>query len=269
MENQKINELLQLQENQINHFRSKGWISIPGVLDKDSAESFRQYITRAVMEETGNTKPLSERSTYDKAFLQIFNLWRKNEMVKQFVLSPRFSNIAAQLLGVEKVRIYHDQALYKEPGGGKTPWHIDQYYWPIDTEKTVTLWMPLVDIDDQMGILQFASETHLAGSELERIPISDESEAYFNDYIQKNKPELSDIKSYNAGDASFHYGWTLHYAQGNNSNRMREVMTVIYVADGDKVTQPRDQHQESDLQKWLPGLKPGDLVNSELNPVVG
>ena len=58
------------------------------------------------------------------------NLWAVDDAVKQFTLAKRFAKIAADLLGVDKVRLYHDQALYKEPGGGFTPWHQDQYYWP-------------------------------------------------------------------------------------------------------------------------------------------
>ena len=44
---------------------------------------------------------------------------------------------------MEGVRVYHDQALNKEPGGGYTPWHCDGYYWPVKSEKIVTAWVPL------------------------------------------------------------------------------------------------------------------------------
>lgn len=44
---------------------------------------------------------------------------------------------------VDGVRIYHDQALNKEPGGGYTPWHCDGYYWPLQSDKILTAWVPL------------------------------------------------------------------------------------------------------------------------------
>lgn len=44
---------------------------------------------------------------------------------------------------VEGVRFYADQALYKEPHGGYTPWHCDAFYWPLATDKAVTAWIPL------------------------------------------------------------------------------------------------------------------------------
>lgn len=46
-------------------------------------------------------------------------------------------------LQVEGVRLYADQALYKEPHGGYTPWHCDAFYWPLASDKAVTAWIPL------------------------------------------------------------------------------------------------------------------------------
>ena len=61
------------------------------------------------------------------------------------MLSDHFGDIARKLMGVEHVRIYHDQALVKQPGAEKTPWHQDYFYWPIDSNNTVTMWIPMHD----------------------------------------------------------------------------------------------------------------------------
>jgi len=71
-----------------------------------------------------------------------------------------------------------------------------------------------------------------------------------------------------AGDATFHYGTTLHKAPGNSSSAMREVMTIIYFADQARVTQPVNDAQEKDRQRWLKSVAPGVFANSELNPVL-
>ena len=42
-----------------------------------------------------------------------------------------------------------------------------------------------------------------------------------------------------AGDATFHSGVTLHRAPGNPTNRVRDVMTVIYIADNRNPNNPR------------------------------
>ena len=58
---------------------------------------------------------------------------------------------------VEGVRLYHDQALFKEAEGGITPWHADQYYWPLSTSKTITDLIPLQATPLEMGPLEFSA----------------------------------------------------------------------------------------------------------------
>ena len=73
------------------------------------------------------------------------------------------------VVGVPGIRLYHDQALFKEPGGGVTPWHQDQGYWPFRGWGPVTMWMPLVDLTAEMGgSMSFArGSCHLALGDLE------------------------------------------------------------------------------------------------------
>ena len=256
-----------LEPDQVSRFQAQGHVYLQGVADAAEVSFYRKIINDAARR-YGQTDaaPLAQRDVYGKAFLKHMNLWTKDPAVKAFVLGQRFARIAAELLGAKGVRIYHDQALFKEPGGGFTPWHQDQYYWPVDTNKTITMWMPLVDVSENMGMLTFASRSHTDGY-LGTLPISEESEEAFNRYIAENGMKVHRQSFMKAGDATFHYGWSLHSAPGNNSDRVREVMTIIWVADGCRVTEPINPNQERDITRWMPGLKPGDLVASELNPL--
>ena len=58
--------------------------------------------------------------------VQVMNLWERDADVRKFVFGTRLARVAAELMGVSGVRLYHDQALCKLPGGGPTPWHADQ-----------------------------------------------------------------------------------------------------------------------------------------------
>lgn len=155
-----LNDFKQLSPAQIEEFRTKGHTLTRGLLNEEEAKAYHDVIVKAAEKYNTEKRKMEDRDTYGKAFLQIMNLWRNDEQVRRFVLAKRFAKVAAELLGVENVRIYHDQALFKEPGGGPTPYHQDQYYWPIDSEKTITMWMPLVDITVDMGMLTFASGSH-------------------------------------------------------------------------------------------------------------
>jgi ectoine hydroxylase-related dioxygenase (phytanoyl-CoA dioxygenase family) len=262
-----LHESREITDSQREEFRQNGHLLTRNVLSPDELNIYRPVINDAVRRFNTEKRRLADRDTYGKAFLQIMNLWRVDEGVRQLVLSKRLGKIAADLLGVRNVRIYHDQALFKEPGGGPTPWHQDQYYWPLDSANTVTMWMPLVDISVEMGMLTFASGSHIQGTVFDQ-EISDESDASYKKFIKENQYAVTRPAGMRAGDATWHYGNTIHCAPGNDSDKMREIMTIIYMADGVRITEPKHAAQNNDWNTWLMGLPPGRLAASELNPLV-
>ena len=249
------------------NFAAAGHAMLPGLASVAEVAAYREPLERAAAEGTRERRPINERDTYSAAFLQSFNLWRTDEAVRRFVFAPRFAKAAADLLGVAGVRIYHDQALFKEPGGGHTPWHQDQFYWPLDTEKTITMWMPLADLDPQVGSMTFVTGSHTSGK-LRGHAISDESETEYEQLVRSGHLPEHTYGAIRAGDATFHAGWTLHRAGPNPTAQMRPVMTIIYFADGTRVSEPDSIYQKFDLSVWLPGLNPGDRAASPINPLL-
>ena len=257
-----------LTADQIADYQRNGHILLRGLASPEEAAAYRPILHEVTMAHNRNTRPMAERDTYAKAFIQVGNLWQKDERAAPFTLSRRFAKVAADLMGVRAVRIYHDQALYKEPGGGHTPWHQDQQYWPLNGVKTVTLWMPLVNAPQEMGTMRFASGSQNLGY-LGPLNISDESEAELERLVKEKGYPIALAGAMAAGDCTFHNGWTIHGAPGNASpTETREVMTVIYIDADAIITEPDSPQRESDLRGWFPGLKPGDRAASPLNPVV-
>jgi ectoine hydroxylase-related dioxygenase (phytanoyl-CoA dioxygenase family) len=187
-------------------------------------------------------------------------------VVSRFVHGQRLARIAAELLGVTGVRLYHDQSLYKEPGGGMTPAHADQYYWPLATDRTVTAWIPLQAVPLDMGPLGFYARSQ--SIELGRdLGISDESEAVISAEMAKaGCPYV--CEPFDLGDVSFHSGWTFHRAGGNLSTSPRSVMTMIYMDEHMHLAPALSTAQENDRQQWCPGVAEGALIDSPLNPVL-
>jgi ectoine hydroxylase-related dioxygenase (phytanoyl-CoA dioxygenase family) len=261
-----LNDRYDLAPEAVATFQNNGHVLLRGVAKPEEVAAFRPVVASAVSRFNRESRPLEERDTYGKAFIQVMNLWREDDDVRRFVLAARFAGVAADLLGTESVRIYHDQALVKEPGGGHTPWHQDAVYWPIDGTRCVTMWMPLVDITPEMGVMTFVNGSNSVA--LGDAAISDDSEAHFDSLVSRTAAKLSIPVSMSAGDATFHGGWTLHKAGANVSAITREVMTVIYFASDLTVQTPINEPQRRDLACWLPGLVPGDPAASELNPIV-
>ncbi len=252
----------------VAEFQAQGHTVLRGVASADEVAAYRPVIEAATRANANEDRPLDERDTYGKAFIQVANLWQFDEGVHRFTTARRFAKVAADLLGVEGVRLYHDQALFKEAGGGRTPWHQDQYYWPFDGDQTITMWMPLVDVPVEVGTMNFVSGSHRLGY-LGNYPISDESEAAFDAMVAERNLPVETHGAAAAGDATFHAGWMLHCAPRNPSGNQRAVMTVIYFADGLRVQKPiKGVFQRHDLATWLPGVEEGDLASSPINPLL-
>ena len=261
-----LNSSYKLKQEQIDFYQKHRYIKLKEVLDAETLSYFNVLITKKVEELNNMSVPLEERSTYGKAFLQIFNLWTKDQDIKQLVFSKRLASIATQLMQVDGVRLYHDQALFKEPGGGITPWHADQYYWPLETDKTVTAWIPLQMTPLEMGPLEFSAGSHeiLEGRDLE---IGDTSEV-----LIQRRLKVTDFKhvveSFDLGEVSFHSGWVFHRAGANASEKMRKVMTVIYMDKDMMLKKPTNEGQQNDWDTWCPGAQIGQVINTHLNPVL-
>lgn len=266
----KMTEILHqpypLSQEAINFYQKNRYIKLKNVFDAETLAYYGEKISQKVVELNKTDKPLNQRDTYGKAFLQIFNLWLQDDTIKEFVFSKRLAKIAADLMCTEGVRMYHDQALYKEAGGGITPWHADQYYWPLSTDKTITAWIPLQAIPLEMGPLEFSAGSHVI-VEGRELAISDDSEVL----IQK-KLRVTDFKHiiepFDLGEVSFHSGWVFHRAGANTSDHVRKVMTIIYMDKNMILKQPENENQVHDWNTWCPNAEIGKVINSPINPIL-
>lgn len=255
-----------LGDAQLDFFRRNGYIKLKQVLPPEVLAHYGREITRLTIELNTQSKPLAERSTYDRAFLQVMNLWEKSPLVARFVMGQRLGRIAAELLQVRGVRLYHDQSLYKEPGGGITPAHADQYYWPLASDRTITAWIPLQAVPAEMGPLGFyaGSQGVAFGRDL---GISDESEEKISANMARHGFPF-DVGPFALGEVSFHLGWTFHKAGANTSDRPRSVMTVIYMDADMRLVPALNAIQGNDRDQWCPGAREGEVIDTRKNPVV-
>ena len=248
-------------------FRADGFIKLPNVFSPAVLDHYGAEITRLTLTlNPHKNTPLEARGTYGKAFIQVSNLWPQSATARAFSFSRRLAGIATALLGTRGVRMYHDQALYKEAGGGFTPWHVDQQYWPMATGKCVTAWIPLQPVPMELGPLCFGKGSHRKRIARD-MPISDESERIIAAAVAEQKiVEVSE--PYALGDVSFHAGWTLHRAGPNTSAEPRKVHTVIYMDVDMRLQEPRTKGQQADWERWTPSTKIGEIMTDPLNPVL-
>jgi Phytanoyl-CoA dioxygenase (PhyH) len=255
-----------LDAGAVEAFRMNGFVRLKQVFSPEELDRYGPELTRLTLGLNRQEKPLDERSTYGKAFLQITNLWEHGGAAREFVFGKRLGRIAAQLLEVQGVRLYHDQSLMKEAGGGFTPAHADQFYWPLASDRCVTAWVPLQPVPAEMGPIGFyaGSQRFDFGRDL---PISDESEARITAEMEKQGFDLID-DPFELGEVSFHQGWTFHRAGPNRTDRPRSVMTIIYMDRDMRLKAPANRNQQIDWDVWCPGARVGEMIDTPKNPVL-
>lgn len=264
--NRQLAEHYPLSADQLHFYSQYRFIKLKQVFSPELLDFFNARISSAVSDRSAGQPSLSQRDTYGKAFLQIMNLWRQDEIIRSLVMSKRLAGIASQLMQTKGVRIYHDQALFKEGGGGITPWHADQYYWPLDTDKAITAWVPLHAVPLEMGPLEFSAGSHII-TEGRDLKISDDSEAAIGQRLRVTDfPHVAE--PFDLGEVSFHSGWIFHRAGTNNTKEVRKVMTVIYMDKEMKLKEPENENQKEDWEVWCPGAVVGEVIDTPLNPIV-
>ena len=148
----------------VQEFRRDGFVVVPDLLSADELRRFGSATDEAVARRSrGDTRALAEKSRYEQSFIQCQNLWEDDLGVRALSFHPRLGEAAAQLLGVDAVRLWHDQALYKEPGGRETDPHQDHPYWPIVETNTITAWIPFDGSTLESGAMGYLPGSHRLG----------------------------------------------------------------------------------------------------------
>lgn len=223
-----IHEDYPLNPENIFQYRRDGFIQINDVIVGADLDRLRNAVEQAVSDEPPRMN--STGGAYEQIFIQKVNLWQRHPKVREFVHCRRFANLAARLSGFA-MRLWHDQALFKEPKtGAKTPWHQDTHYWPHQQKKhQLSIWIALKDATLDNGCLSFLPGTQHHDS-IESVNLGNPQDIYaIAPQLKGIKPVPCELK---AGSCTFHNGLTFHYAGPNRTDEMREALAIIYMPDG-------------------------------------
>jgi ectoine hydroxylase-related dioxygenase (phytanoyl-CoA dioxygenase family) len=243
-------------------FAQQGYVVVPGLLSDEELDHYGTLVTEAVRYRTsGDTVPLEEKSRYQQSFIQCMNLWEDRPEVRPLTFHPRLGQVAAELMGVDGVRLWHDQALYKQPGGRPTDAHQDHPYWPIQETLSCTAWIAFEGSTLASGALGYLPGSHEIGLR-----------KFINIFFGEPEdilalPEVRDIEpvfvEVPRGAVAYHHGLTVHLAKPNVTDHHRAVHTIIYFPDGSTRGYPFP-HFAVDRG----GIEVGQPIASDVTPMV-
>jgi ectoine hydroxylase-related dioxygenase (phytanoyl-CoA dioxygenase family) len=243
-------------------FQRNGFVMVPDLLTAEELTRYGKAVDEAVARRKRfDQRPLAEKSAYEQSFIQCINLWEDSPAVAPLTFHPIVCETAARLLGVDAIRLWHDQALYKEAGGRVTDPHQDQPYWPMKETDTITAWIPFDGSTLATGCMGYIPGSHAIG--LREFVNIFRPEAALE---LLKRPELKDAKpvwvEVPRGGVAFHHGLTVHLAKPNLGARTRRVQTMIFFRDGStrSTAFPHDS-----VERFK--IKIGDPIASPLTPI--
>lgn len=215
-------------------FQRDGFVVIPDLLDADQLDRYGRAVDAAVDARAGHDdRAIADKSLYEQSFTQCMNLWEESAEVRALTFDQRLGEAAATLLGSNALRIWHDQALYKEPGGRQTDAHNDSPFWPISPSDQITAWIPFDGSVRERGAMAYVPGSHLAG--VKRF-VDITHTIHDEPYDVLSDPAFADIEPIwveaPAGSVVFHHSLTVHVAGPNVTDDVRRVYCIIYFADG-------------------------------------
>ena len=120
----------------IEQFKTNGFVHCHRLLDPEQVRSWHDPIEHSVRRHNKETRSLMIE-TPTRKLLQTINLWQRDTAVANIVRNPTLAETAAALLKLTAYACITTKRCLREAGGGHTPWHCDQYYWPLASAKTV------------------------------------------------------------------------------------------------------------------------------------
>jgi len=143
---------------------------------------------------------------------------------------PIVLDIVEQCIG-PNILLYNATYIIKEPGSKSfVSWHQDLTYWGFSHDDQVSMWLALSPATLQSGCMRMIPGSHVRGR-LRHENIADESNVLFSGQtVQEVSEEAAVACPLQAGQASFHHGWTLHASDANTSVDRRIGLNVQYLA---------------------------------------
>ena len=264
----------EVTQAQIDSYQENGFVVFDDFLTPDELETWREAVDEAV----GNRKDQklvvegadedddrwkAGDSYYDYVFVQRINLWKDSPAVRKLILDPRIGRMAALLSGTEGMRVWHDQALIKQPWANPTAWHLDNPYWSFYSRNSTSIWVALDDATYQNGCLYFLGGSHKKTT-YDNVGITENMADIFRVYPDfVNLPSMA--APMKAGSCSFHNALLVHGAGANMTGGWRRAMTCGFMPYGS--TFNGNQNILSDEQ--FASYEIGDVIDDDnQNPVV-
>jgi len=281
-----------LNPKQVEQFRREGYLRFGRVLNDEQVERLCTALDRVIAEEAARTDDngLPPEFAYGhdrgiggapsgRAIHQYVNMWKVVPEYREIIHHPIITGAIRDLMGVERIRIWHDQVISKPPGDNKHfGCHHDFYFWPLDRPTMITCWLALDDATPENGCMHVIPGSHRdpryqpaecdlsEDIHLSPAPLGPGEPGSLYADIRTWMPERAIPVTLRAGECMFHHCLNYHMTPENTTDRQRRAFIIIYMPDG-----TRYKHSQSPnhvCTRYL-NLEDGALMTGDNFPLCG
>jgi ectoine hydroxylase-related dioxygenase (phytanoyl-CoA dioxygenase family) len=229
--------LPKLTEDEVAGYRHDGVLCLRGAF-ADWVEPLRRGVERNIAE----PGPVATEHKLDDGkgrFFEDYCNWERIPEYRDFVLNSPSAAFVGQLTGSQRVQIFHEHVLVKEPGTTKaTVWHHDLPYYCVQGHQNASIWLAL-DPVPRAVCPRFVAGSHLWGKLYYPRLFDDGSNYDYEDAGYETVPDIDaapedyEILSWELapGDAIVFNFLTLHGAPGNASGSRRRGFATRWLGD--------------------------------------
>lgn len=234
-------------------FDRDGYVVKRDFMGGDEAAEISKQIDRFIAEvlpTCGEALAFYEVKDQPETIMRLQKMQDYDEFFKQLLSSDRFVDIASQLLGDDVVP--RNLQWFNKPArvGGATPPHQDGFYFMLEPNEAVTLWLALDLVDEANGCVRYVSGSNRTGMRPhQRSDVIGFSQG-ITDYGDSDREKETPILAA-PGDLFAHHCMTIHRADANTSGRPRAALGFVYDAVRAKYdSQKAAAYQKQQYQQW-------------------
>jgi phytanoyl-CoA hydroxylase len=240
-------------------YREDGYVLVKGLLSKDEARAYRDECHALVARLSGQpidhtwdaARELTERQMGDRTALQAcHDVQFYSAAFSRLILDPRFTDVAAAVMGTENVQLHHTKMFVKPPEKGSPfPMHQDAPFFPHTLHSVGAAIFHFDDAPLEKGCVRVVPDSHREGL-LQHQPEGGWHLPFSEWPLEKAVPCQAE-----AGDVLFFTYFTVHGSGVNASDEPRTTMLVQY---RDPMDRPVDDRHSGSLGQgmMLRGIDP-------------
>jgi ectoine hydroxylase-related dioxygenase (phytanoyl-CoA dioxygenase family) len=283
-----------LTPQEIARFHRDGYLPFRRVIDDATVQNLRDSLQRVMQDELSreeaSDRPPEFAYGHDRkatatierparAIHQFVNMWKISPEYRAVLDNPLIVGAIRELMGVEHIRLWHDQVISKPPGdNGHFACHHDYYFWPLDRPTMISCWLALDDATPANGCMHVVPGSHRdprfqpadcdLAEDIHLLPSAlgpGEPASLYAD-VRTWRPERAVPVPLKAGECMFHHCLNYHMTPQNMTDRQRRAFVMIFMPDG---TRYRHAQSPNHVCTNYLGLEDGQVLDGETFPLCG